>query len=134
MQIASRLQHFFSESLLLNSTDVTAAQWRSLPLEPEWRFGWMPPVNLQDLVDDRQLIVMISSELLAEVVATVDEKTGASYLDVVEMIVALHVALRKKPAEERVREVNMLADTGGLRIRSLVEFAALDAGVVPLGH
>lgn len=138
-QIRDRLTSFVRDDLRIHFVEISAEQWLELPLAPVYRFGWIPPANLHDPVRDDQLILMFSPELLAQVVAVADDEAMAeAYLTVVEAVLSHTVARRH---DLRADEMSGAIDDlfwdeapAGLAVRSAVEMAALDAGVVPIRH
>jgi hypothetical protein len=134
-QIRSRFEHFITHELRIHATEISEAQWRSLPLAPVYRFGWMPPVNLQDPVRDDQLIVMFSAELLGAVLELVSDEVGDAYLTTVEAVLAHYVSCRTEPLDDIERQIEQTffeEAPHALEVRSTVELTALDMGVVPV--
>lgn len=133
--IRSRFEHFIKSDLRIHATEISEGQWRSLPLALVYRFGWMPPVNLQDPVRDDQLIVMFSAELLGEVLEHVTDEIGDAYITTVEAVLAHYVSCRTLPLDEIEREIERVffeEAPYALEVRNTVELTALDMGVVPV--
>jgi hypothetical protein len=133
--IRSRFEHFITTDLRVQGSEVTEEQWRSLPLAPVYRFGWMPPVNLQDPVRDDQLIIMFSPDLLGAVLECVSDEIGDAYLTTVEAVI-LHYVTRRSASldviEREIQETFFEQAPYALEVRSLVELAALDNGIIPV--
>lgn len=118
-------------------SEIPASDWPALPLALEYRYGWMPPIDLEALQVEDNLIAIISPELLARTTAHLDDVELQTYLMVLELIIDLYVQHQGTAVEEIAELVdNTLWDQApdALRLRLEVEAHAMDEGIVTVHH
>lgn len=130
--IAERLERSFREDFQCAVSVVTAETWRGLPLEPRFRFGYMPPVPVTNVGDS--FLVSVSAELIDEVTAGLDDELLDVYLTAVETFVGAHLMLPAESTDETVKRVeDDLYERApeSLELMTEVEANAIDAGIIP---
>lgn len=135
VQIHDRLVAFCRDEIHIYCSDVAAADWRNLPLAHEYRFGWMPPIDLDGDVSGENIIALISSDMIDQVTTHLDDADLDVYLTTVELTLSFFLEHRGEPAEEVQEALNdFLWDKAkvGLHLRTDVEMHALDVGIVPV--
>jgi hypothetical protein len=135
--IKHRLVAYFRDELHIYGSDIARDDWLSLPLHRMYRFGWIPPIDLEEVEVEDNLIAIISSEMIAAVTEHLADDELDVYLNVIEMTVAAFVQHRGEPAEQIERELeNLLWEQvpHAIELRSQVEMHALDVGIVPVCH
>lgn len=121
--------------LNLLCSEISENDWRAMPLALQYRFGWMPPVDLDAIEVADNLIVIISPDLLDRITAHLDDLDLGTYLTVIELMIDLFVAHRGQPAEQVAEIVdNAMWDqcSEAFKLRLEVEAFAMDRGIVPV--
>lgn len=129
--IAERLTQAFRGDFGCAVAVVEAATWLLLPVEPRFRFGYMPPVPVTNVGD--QFLVSLSAELIDRVTVDLDDDTLDAYLTAVEAFVGAHLMSPDKSSDETMRYVeNELYEKApdALALMTEVEAQAIDAGIV----
>jgi hypothetical protein len=135
--ISDRLVAYFRNELKIYSSNIARADWLNLPLYREFRFGWIPPVDLGEVEIEDSLIAIISPEMIDAVTAHLEDDELDVYLTVIEMTVAAFVKDRGEEPEVIQRNLeNLLWEQAphAIELRSRVELHAMDVGIVPVCH
>lgn len=135
--IRDRLVAYFRNELKIFSSNVARADWLNLPLHNQFRFGWIPPVDLGEAEVEDNMIAIISPEMIDAVTAHLEDVELDVYLTVIEMTVAAFVKHRGDDSEDIQRDLeNLLWEQAphAIELRSQVELHALDVGIVPVCH
>jgi hypothetical protein len=96
--IRARLSSFASEKLSCQVGTVEKDEWLNWPLPGHLRFGWMPPIRVDD--DEEKLLVMFSPELMAAVTGVLSDEQFEDYMTLVEFVLARHVEYIDRPGDE----------------------------------
>lgn len=134
--ILNRLLTFYSNELGIYSSVLTRAEWGDLPLARQYRFGWMPPADVELDGGESGLVGVVSPEMLAAVTDHLDEVGLDAYLTVVELAMTSFVQFRESDdagaIERRIENALWELAPESIALRSEVEMHALDAGIVPM--
>lgn len=110
-------------------SELSKDEWLDLPVAPDKRFGWMPPVR----ADDGTVVVLLSPELIAEVTEPAAEIDRDTYLRVVEATLCSHIWRQDEGPDQveryLINELFSMAP-GALRVWSELEALALDSGTI----
>jgi hypothetical protein len=129
--ITARLDAFYRNDLQLPVSILTRDEWQSLPLAPAFRFGWLPPVSLDD---DENVVALLAPSIIDEVTADLDDVDLDAYLLVIEATAAFHLQRRGEPPSsiERALDLHLLdVAPQALVLRCEIEMTALDRGIIP---
>jgi hypothetical protein len=130
-EIAERLERAFRDDFGCAVAVVTAETWQGLPLEPRFRFGYMPPVAITNAGDS--FVISVSAELIDRVTGDLDEFLLDQYLTAVEAFVGAHLMDPAESVDETIKRVeDQLYEQApeALALMSQVEANAIDAGIV----
>lgn len=130
--IAERLGRSFREVPGCSLAVVSAEEWLRLPVEPRWRFGYLPPIEVTE--SGESWMVSVSPALIALVTEGLSEDLLDVYLTGVEALVLAHLMVEGETSEETMKRVeDHLYDNApdALALMLSVEAAAIDRGVVP---
>lgn len=130
--IAERLGRSFREVPGCSLAVVSADEWLRLPVEPRWRFGYLPPIEVTE--SGESWLVSVSPALIAEVTRELDEDLLDVYLTGLEALVLAHLMVEGESSEEAVKRVeDQLYEQApdALALMLSVEAEAIDRGVVP---
>lgn len=132
-QITNRLRTVITETLFSTPSVISREDFLAFPLQPQFRYGFMPPVMLEG----RRVIVPICPEILAAAAADFDDETFADYLELLEFLVTQHVALLDKIPDGCARHdevLGILSNCAPNHMSLLLSAQArlLDDGVVPV--
>lgn len=133
--ISERLSTFFRETLHIYSSIIPRSDWLSLPLASQYRFGWIPPIDLDAVEVEDNMIAIISPEMIAAITADASDEDLEIYLTFIEATVAAYVQHRGEPAEKVERDLEDLLwreAPGTVELRNDLEMQALDAGIIPV--
>lgn len=131
-QIAERLGRSFREVPGVSLAVVSADEWALLPLEPRFRFGYLPPIAVTE--SGESWLVSVSPALIARVTEALDDDLLDVYLTGLEAFVLAHLMNDDESVDEAIRRVEDQLWTQApeaLALMSSVEAAAIDRGVVP---
>jgi hypothetical protein len=135
-EISERLIAHFRGEMGWQVIEVDAATWRGLPVEPRFRFGWMPPVPLTN-DPESPVVVTLSPDLLDEITKWLTDELLDNYLTTLEAFIDAYVWKRKLPPDEVMRFVEdelLVKAPSALQLMSEVEAEAISDGLVPLLH
>lgn len=130
--IAERLGRSFREVPGCSLAVVSAEEWLRLPVEPRFRFGYLPPIDITD--SGESWLVSVSPALIATVTEGLDDDLLDVYLTGVEALVLAHLMLEgESPAETMKRVEDQIYEQApeALTLMLSVEAEAIDRGVVP---
>lgn len=130
--IAERLGRSFREVPGCSLAVVSAEEWLRLPVEPRFRFGYLPPINITE--SGESWLVSVSPALIATVTEGLDEDLLDVYLTGVEALVLAHLMVEgETPAATMQRVEDQLYEQApeALSLMLSVEAEAIDRGVVP---
>jgi hypothetical protein len=129
--ITRRLAGHILEDLRCATVTPSQASWAAYDLQGPYRFGWMPPVQVED--DVPALLVAFCPELLTSTTMWLDDEQLDTYLTVIETFIDGFVAYFKEPTDMVYQRVqNQLYENcpEALALVTAVELRALDEGLV----
>lgn len=133
-QITDHLRTHITETLHSTVSVISREDFLSFPLQPQFRYGFMPPI----MAEGRTVIVPICPEILAAAADGMDDHTFSEYLELVTFIITKHVALLDEihdgcARHEAVLELIAAALPNHMALLMGAQARLLDDGVVPLG-
>lgn len=135
--IRDRLVAHFRDALNIYCSEVAGEQWLALPFSTEFRFGWIPPIDLDAVGVDPNLIAIISPDMIGAVTAHLDDADLDTYLTIIELTADGFVARQGDPLEAIQRDLDdtlYSSAPDAMRLRYEVEARAIDKGLIPLCH
>lgn len=133
--IRARLVAYSRDELHIYCSVIPRSDWLALPLANQYRFGWIPPIDLAEVEVEDNLIAIISPEMIDAVTAHLDDDGLDTYLTSIEATMAAFVQHRGQPAAQIERDLESLLweeAPHAIGLRNEVEAQALDAGIVPV--
>lgn len=129
--IAARLTRSFRGDFGCAVALVPEKTWSDMPIEPRFRFGYMPPLPIVALSGES--LVCVCPELIDRVTASLDDDMLDVYLTAVEAFVGAHLMNAGETSDQvmaRVETELYEQAPEALALMSAVEATAIDDGIV----
>ena len=129
-EIRIRLCYHFLEELGVAVATPSKSAWQSVEVDGPHRFGWMPPMTVDD--SDDLFVVTFSPHLIAEITFDLDDEDLDTYLTMTEAFIDASLARPDLNTTEVIAMVEhdlYETEPATLELLSRVQAGALDKGI-----